>query len=213
MRIIKITSILISLLFFIGGSAWSAEFSKKEKEALFGPNGELMGACQREMQTLEKTLFAPDKFPSRMVELLKWTSGMVNPSEYCTCVVERASIKLTPDILKNLSPEDGRALGKMAGQECVLAKMQAQTSGFCTAIMSDVISISPPGAWDESKMPEVCSCMQDRFNQLTPATFEKFFKYTPTDYNAYINSGRAPDTDTLNGSLIQCGFLKMRKPQ
>ncbi len=209
----RITSILISLIILVSGPAWSAEFSTKEKEALFGPNGELMSACQREMQTLEKTLFAPDKFPTQMVELLKWTSGMVNPSEYCTCVVERASTKLTPDILKNLSPEDGRALGRLTGQECVLAKMQTQKSGFCHAIMSDVISISPPGAWDDSKMPEVCSCMQDRFNQLTPAKFEKFFKYTPVDYNAYINSGLSPDTDTLNGSMIQCGFLKMKKTQ
>ncbi len=209
----RITSILISFILLVSGPAWSAEFSKKEKEALFGPNGELMSACQREMQGLKKVLFAPDKFPSQMVELLKWTSGMVNPSEYCTCIVERASFKLTPDVLKNLSPEDGRALGRLAGQECVLAKMQSQKSGFCHAIMNDVISISPPGAWDESKIPEVCSCMQDRFNQLTPAAFEKFFKFTPVDYNATINSGLSQDTDTLNGSMIQCGLLNMRKPR
>ncbi|MFZ6780751.1 hypothetical protein ACO0LD_28290 [Undibacterium sp. Ji83W] len=213
MRLINITSILISLIIFASGPAWSAEFSKKEKEALFGPNSELITTCQREIQALEKTLFAPDKFPPQMAQLLKWTSGMIDPSEYCTCVVDRVSTKLTPDMLKNISQEDGRAMGRLAGQECVLAKMQSQTSGFCAALMSDVISISPPGAWDEKKMPEVCSCMQDRFNKLTPPTFDKFFKFTPVDYSAYINSGLSPDTDTLNGSLIQCGFLKMKKPQ
>jgi len=214
MRILTISStiisLIISLITLVSAPAWSAEFSKKEKAALFGPKSQLVTTCQREVDARMKGLLTPEKFTPGMTQILKWTSGIVNGADLCTCVGERLSMTLTPDLLKKMTAEDGAARGKLAGQECVIAKMQSPTSGFCAALTDDIKALRAPDQVDESKMNEVCACVQDSFNKLSPSTFDQFFKTTASDYNEYT-SGKSAETDTLKGNMMNCGIADLRK--
>ncbi|MFZ6681870.1 hypothetical protein [Undibacterium sp. Tian12W] len=211
MRIISnIISLVISLIIFISGSAWSAEFTKKEKEALFGPKSQLVTTCQRQVDASGKNMLTPERIASGATQVFKWTTGIVNGVDLCSCMGDRLSMTLTPDLMKNMSPAEGKARGELAAQECVIAKIQSPTSGFCAAMMGDLKVVSASDKLDESKVDEVCACVQSSFNKLSPSTFVNFFKFTAIDYNEHT-SGKSIETDTLKGIMINCGLLNLIK--
>jgi hypothetical protein len=127
----------------------------------------------------------------------------------CECVGTRFRSTVTPALVRNGTEESTRAFTTSVASSCAVEQFKAFWPKACLKFAEFGASLSPDRQLSESKVEEVCSCVQPTVDAMTPATLAEALRQTTADYSDYQrNSSVAMSRPASLASAIQTCIVK-----
>jgi hypothetical protein len=193
-------TILAIIVISFGTTVAAEEFTAAELKQVQAIRTSLENSCREELNQKIQTL------PKDAPAIAKWISRIADSDAYCVCASDRFSKNLTPDILRHGTEEQGAALVKQSGTECVVPRLKSTFSEFCSELVSEI-----PGAdrSAETARNNFCRCLQSDIDLVTTQSFEAFVSNTISEYRTYQQTQKIPAAargTSLLSSMQHCGL-------
>lgn len=202
--------IILGLFVFLPFSACAAEqFTAAELKQIEAFQTTLENSCREQSKQMEQKIQA---LPERAPAFARLLSRLTVSDNYCACASRRFSENITPDIVRHGTEEQGAALVKRSGTECVLPKFKSLFEDFCFDMVSEIRSTATS---DEVAGTDFCRCLQSDLDSITVESFESFESFEAfvsnslRDYRAYRQTRQLPNSGSgtsLVSSMQHCGL-------
>ena len=146
------------------------------------------------------------------VSIARWMSDIADPAEYCACATANFFDGMTPEFMRNATPEQSNARAKRAGTACVLPKLKASFTAFCNGMLREMTPAELRSPGGDEITAEMCRCTQPTIDAVTAESFEPFMAASLRDYAQYQRSRvlPAPGPQSLIAQMNECGFHGLR---
>lgn len=144
--------------------------------------------------------------------LARWLEGISTASDYCTCTSETFARKVTPQLLRSGSSEQGAALAKQSGIECIVPKLKTTFATYCGDMIRDVTGGSALSSAQTQTAGQFCGCVQSGVDRINADNFTEFAKETIDDYQNYVRTRALPRSGStfLLATMQTCGISKLK---
>lgn len=198
-------AVILSLSILLSLGAFAAEpFTAAELAQVQAIQITLENSCREQLK--QKTQALPEDAPA----VARWISRLAVSDDYCACTSSRFSENLTPAMLRHGTEEQGAALVKRSGTECVVPKLKSSFKEFCLDMISEI-----PGSavFTEIAKADFCRCLQSDIDLISTESFETFVSNTIQDYRTYQQTQQVPIAargTSLVSSMQHCGLDGLR---
>jgi hypothetical protein len=193
-------TILAIIVISFGSTVAAEEFTAAELKQVQAIRTSLENSCREQLKQKIQTL------PKDAPAVAKWISRITDSDDYCVCASDRFSQNVTPDILRHGTEEQGAALAKQSGTECVVPRLKSTFSEFCSELLSEIPGTDRSA---ETAKSSFCRCLQSDIDLLTTQSFEAFVSNTISEYRTYQQTRQIPATargTSLLSSMQHCGL-------
>jgi hypothetical protein len=184
------------------------EFTAEERKVMASMRETMISVCRNGVEEqLRKKLKEEQETLNKVPSVGSWLTGLLGDAEYCTCSMDKTLAKMTPKMFRHGTQAEGEAIGRQAGAECLLPRMQATFSGFCNGMLREMVKNESLDVTPEATT-NVCACVQKDVDAITPDTLELVMKATAADGQA-LKDKKAPNiraSKSLIGSMARCGI-------
>jgi hypothetical protein len=202
----KILLTILSAIAIVTHAAAPDEFTPQERATLANLRQKMIASCKAQVNDMLESKLKGEKKLAQVPSIAAWITGLVGGIEYCTCSMNKSFEKMTPQLLRYGTEAEGEVVGRRAGAECVLPKLQATFPGFCKGMLKETIESEGLSARPEA-ISDICGCVQKDIDAITPDTIELVMKSTAVDSKAMeANRGAQLNQNSLIASMARCGI-------
>lgn len=197
---------LFVFLFSLPMTSWAGDFTPAERKAVADIRSSLEQSCQAQLSRM------PSPNPDAPA-LTRWLENISTASDYCACTSETFARKVTPQMLRSGSSEQGSALVKRSGIECIVPKLKTTFPAFCGDMIKDVTGRSDLSPTQAQTTEKFCECVQSGIDQIDADNFTEFSKTTIGDYQNYARTRELPPSGSpsLLATMQTCGIRGLKE--